>query len=453
MPDNTMYKDRTWAPRPQAESVLRDIMARLLKECPKAREYQQTLTERCAVRLRDIVDHIAFSDAAIAENITSAGWRETSSDVWENSSGMFPAFVRRDGPPILWVRVESAETFESSTGLRIKIEGAEHGPARRAMVFQTPSAGLGIFERSGHAGYDIPDVGAKAIFEARRGLQAIQARRREFDSIDQGLKHTENLVDALVGAIGDHWACDLWLKAEREYWMRKCAPGRRQKERQDRAGIGWSNIDHHTYDSSRAYFRGAVRILEKLGYKLREMLYAGELAGWGSQVLEQPALKSTIFADVDLAPEELNIDFAHEPLPPLDRHRRAGLVSAMHGESILEAGLNHVAGLYDWRVLHAQLAKEGVEMMAPFSDLDELYQELTAGDWGAVDPGRIDRLEQEGHLPKEEADRIRIEGAIVTHLENIERNYGYKGFNRLGIDSVLRKLDPRAYAGDTQVVQ
>jgi hypothetical protein len=38
-----------------------------------------------------------------------------------------------------------------------------------------------------------------------------------------------------------------------------------------------------------------------------------------------------------------------------------------------------------------------------------------------------------------------FDGSIITHLENIERNDGYKGFNREGIDSVLHKLDPRAY--------
>ena len=108
--------------------------------------------------------------------------------------------------------------------------------------------------------------------------------------------------------MGPHWACDLWLRAERYYWMSRCRPGRWQKSRQDAVGIGWSNIDHHTYDSSRRHYRHTIRILEKLGYELREMLYAGELAGWGSQVLEQPTLKSTIFADVDLAPEELTID-------------------------------------------------------------------------------------------------------------------------------------------------
>jgi hypothetical protein len=227
--------------------------------------------------------------------------------------------------------------------------------------------------------------------------------------------------------------------------MARCRSGRRQKERQDAVGIGWANIDHHTYDGSRRHYRHTIRIFEKLGYELREMLYAGELAGWGSQVLEQPTLKSTIFADVDLAPEELTVDFAHEDLPDLPRHRRAGFLSFLHGESILEAGLNHVAGLYDRKALARQLRAEGIEMMAPFSDMDHLYQELTHGDWAPVDPRRVDALAAGGHISAEEAEQIRLNGAIVAHLENIERNDGFKGFNREGIDGVLRKLDPRAY--------
>jgi hypothetical protein len=234
--------------------------------------------------------------------------------------------------------------------------------------------------------------------------------------------------------------------------MSRCDAGRHQWRRQLSVGVGWANIDHHTYDGSREHFRKTVEILETLGYELREMLYAGELAGWGSQVLEQPALKSTIFADVDLAPEELTIDFAHEPLPPLDKHRRAGVLSILHGESILEAGLNHVAALYDQERLRSQLAESGVSMMPPFSDFDHLYQELTLGERVPVDPKRVDQLEGEGHLPRDEAEDIRLNGAIATHLENIERNFGYKGFNKAGIDGVLRKLDPRTYGKNRDVV-
>jgi hypothetical protein len=86
--------------------------------------------------------------------------------------------------------------------------------------------------------------------------------------------------------------------------------------------------------------------------------------------------------------------------------------------------------------------------MAPFTDFPHLYQELTTGDWVAVDPKRVDALERGGHIAADEAERLRTGGSILSHLENIERNEGFKGFNREGIDSVLRKLDPRAYAAN-----
>ena len=42
---------------------------------------------------------------------------------------------------------------------------------------------------------------------------------------------------------------------------------------------------------------------------------------------------------------------------------------------------------------------------------------------------------------------------IATHLENIERNEGYKGFNKPGIDGVLRALDPRASVRGTALLK
>jgi hypothetical protein len=225
-----------------------------------------------------------------------------------------------------------------------------------------------------------------------------------------------------------------------------------QKSLQDAIGIGWCNIDHHTYDGSRAHYRHSIRILEKLGYERREMLHAGELAGWGSQVLEKPVIGSTIFADVDLAPHELTVDFAHEVLPELPKHRRAGLLTELLGESILEAGLNHVAALYDHVLLHRQLEQRNISAMAPFTDWPHLYQALTERDGCAVDPARVDRLEAGGHIGADEAERLRLEGSIVMHLEDVERNDAYKGLNREGIDSVLRKLDPRAYLANANEV-
>ncbi|WP_156029855.1 hypothetical protein [Sphingomonas sp. URHD0057] len=444
MSPHSSYKNRNWSTQPAAETLLRQLLDERLGRCPPARQFGTALLAGTGVRLRDILDHMTFDDDLTVERIERAGW-VGADGVWEHPGGYFPAFVRRSGPLTSWFRVENADLFAARHGPDAPIEGVRYGPARRLVAFTCDQIAFGALERAGHSGYDIPAIEPGRIRAARIHLQSFTARRRQFDTVEQGLAHTETLAEAAVADLGADWACDLWLRAERNFWMSRCRAGRRQKERQDALGIGWANIDHHTYDSSRRHYRHTIRILETLGYQLREMLYAGELAGWGSQVLEQPTLKSTIFADVDLAPEELAIDFAHEELPELPQPRRAGVLSFLHGESILEAGLNHVAGLYDRRVLQGHLRAEGIEMMSPFSDFDHLYQELTHGDWAAVDPRRVDQLEADGHLPADEAEQIRLNGAIVAHLENIERNDGYKGFNRDGIDGVLRKLDPRAY--------
>ncbi len=442
-------KDRVWEVQPDAEATLREFVDAALARNKAAGDYAGSLLDGCAIRMRDIIDYVETTDGELRSRLTQNGWHENDG-ILRHAEGYFPEFVAGDRD-VVWFRAENIEAFAKATGLDLEIEGLRHGPIRRAIAFDGSPA-FGVVQRSGHIGFDVPNTPDETIRLARLHGQAFGARRRQFADVSEGLDHTQELVSAAVSDLGPHWACDVWLRAERAYWMSRCDAGRHQWRRQLSVGVGWANIDHHTYDGSREHFRKTVEILETLGYELREMLYAGELAGWGSQVLEQPALKSTIFADVDLAPEELTIDFAHEPLPPLDKHRRAGVLSILHGESILEAGLNHVAALYDQERLRSQLADSGVSMMPPFSDFDHLYQELTLGERVPVDPVRVDRLEREGHLPKDEAEDIRLNGAIATHLENIERNFGYKGFNKAGIDGVLRKLDPRAYGKNRDVV-
>lgn len=442
--------ERDWTVQPAAERWLAGTLAAALAANPDAERYAAALLDRCGVRLRDIVDHLRLP-APLLAGARAAGWQAVAGaaddGLLENPDGFFPAVLPGDDDQVhIAFRVESLDQFQAVTGQRHAIAGAPFAPLRIALAFAGDGSRFLAVERNGATGYAPADPPPENIRAARLHLQRFRTRPRRFASVAEGLAHTEALVDAAVAEIGPHRACDLWLKAEREYWMTRCPAGAWAKARQDAAGIGWANIDHHTYDGSREHFRVTVRILEKLGYELREMLYAGELAGWGSQILEQPALKSTIFADVDLAPHEIAVDFAHDVLPPLDRHRRAGVLSVLHGESILEGGLNHVAGLYDNQRLRAIAAAEGRRMMAPFSDFPFLYQELTEGDWAAVDPARVDALEAGGHIGAAEAEQIRLNGAIAAHLENLERNEGYKGFNKPGIDGVLRQLDPRGVA-------
>jgi hypothetical protein len=46
-------------------------------------------------------------------------------------------------------------------------------------------------------------------------------------------------------------------------------------------------------------------------------------------------------------------------------------------------------------------------------------------------------------ISSEQADKFRREGALGSHLEVLERNDGYKGFNQTGISDIIHRTDPR----------
>jgi hypothetical protein len=44
-----------------------------------------------------------------------------------------------------------------------------------------------------------------------------------------------------------------------------------------------------------------------------------------------------------------------------------------------------------------------------------------------------------------QAEQFRREGALGSHLEILDRNDGYKGFNQTGISKIILKTDPRLH--------
>lgn len=433
-----------WKVEPKAEKFLNGVLEAAYQSCPKAKEFADYMLDTIAVRVRDILDHITFSDPNLISVLNENGWTSENNSVFKNPSGLFPEFVLKEGRQKVCFKVEFIEDFLKANNIESVIEGKQGSQYRTALAFKGSETDFWAVERHGTTTFEIEDTSDEKIRLARVHQQVFRARRREFDTVPQGFDHMDVLVEKAVSDIGAHWACELFLRAEREYWMKRNKAGRIQKERQDVLGIGWANQDHHTFDSSREHFYRTINVLEKLGFECRELFYAGAGAGWGSQILEQPVLNSVIFADIDLAPEELDIDFAHDKnIKPLYPLRRAGLWCAMHGESMLEAGLNHLECMYDAKKFNEHFKKLNIEMMEPFSDFPHLYQALTVGEWWAVAPDRIDKLEKEGHLTPEAAENFRQYGAIGSHFENLERNDGFKGFNQPGIDDVLKIIDPR----------
>src|SRR5207244_10344433 len=200
---------------------------------------------------------------------------------------------------------------------------------------------------------------------------------------------------------------------------------------------------HHTFRSSRRHFLDLMRVMEKLGFEWSEVCYAGAKAGWGAQILEQPVEGIVVFADVDLMPEETEIDFSRQPLPTPARLGTVGLWVGLHGESFLEAGMHHLEARFDFALLREQLSACGINTMKPFSDFDFLRQAFTEGERWPVRPARAERLLSSGLITREQLEKFLSEGAIGSHLENLQRHGGFKGFNQKSVSVIISATDPR----------
>ena len=438
-----------WVVQPAADALVHRLVADALDRCPDGARLADRLLQGAGIRLTDLLDHIVVADSiALRDESIDAGFviSGEAPPTATHGGGIFPDIVLRPAPGTsLAISVESVPDFIFAHGLIAQIDGVCGGTYRRARVYVGNEADIWVVERHGQAGFALPVHSVGALSAAAAHLGSFRVRQRLFDDPADGFDHTERLIRRAIRDLGTHWACALFLRAERDYWEARNGAARVQKARQDALGLGWANDDHHTYDTSREWFRRTIDILELLGFVCRERFYAGAEAGWGSQILEQPVLGTVIFADIDLAPDELTGDFAHAELRPLPSLRRAGLWCALHGESMLEAGLNHLECTYNSAALCTQLEGLGVQLMPPFSHFPHLYQQLTVGEWWPVRAERLDRLLRDGLITREQAAAFGQRGAVGSHLENLERNQGYKGFNQPGISSVLRTIDPREF--------
>ena len=159
--------------------------------------------------------------------------------------------------------------------------------------------------------------------------------------------------------------------------------------------------------------------------------------------MESAATGIVVFADVDLSPGEIDIDFAKQKLPDLPALRTVGLWCALHGDSFLQAGMHHLEARFDFARLRDQLAVEGVATMKPFSDFAFLKQAFTEGERWRVRPERVATLLLAGLITPEQADGFLRDGALGSHLENLQRKGGFKGFNQKAVSAIIAATDPR----------
>jgi hypothetical protein len=346
-------------------------------------------------------------------------------------------------PLALAIHVDSISDFISANKLSTKPDGEPFTRYRRILISVENDTHFEAIERSGYRGYCLGEAVAGKTDAWREAQRLWKTRPRIFDDDAEGFRQTHALLDRVISLVGRELACDIAFAQERAYWEQRNRAAQIQKKRQDHLGLGWANHDHHTFRSSRSHFLDLMLALEKLGFERRERYYAGAQAGWGAQILEHPVTGIVTFCDVDLEPEETRIDFSRQGLSAGRRLGTIGLWVGLHGESFLQAGMHHLECRFDFSLLREQLAVEGVGTMKPFSDFAFLKQAFTQGEQWPVRRERAERLLRTGLIDETQFSKFVSEGAIGSHLENLQRKGGFKGFNQSSVSVIIRETDPR----------
>jgi len=453
-PDTPMIE---WLRYPEAEDYVAAKLEQFTAVVPFARTLQADLILHTSSRLVDWLDHLVLADGdAPRGQLADLGFAPVEvpagpgDRVVQHPGALFPAVVLRAETGLkpgevaaAAVQVEDIFEFLMTHHVAACIEGTPLSPYRRARVAWDGEREFFVVERRGHQGLVpvemLPDYPQHYLCAFERWA----ARPRESADPRDGMAQTLALARSLASELGTDAAAWVAFSAEREHWQRRNKAGQIQKSRQDRLGMGWGNHDHHTFRSSRETFNDLIQILETLGFRPRERFYAGAEAGWGAQVMEQPVCRFAVFADVDLSPAEVEGDFAHRSLSPRSELGTVGLWTALHGESMLAAGLHHLAGRFDFDAATASLAEWGVNMMEPFSKFSYLRQAFTRGERWDVPRERLQELVASGRIDLTQAQRFEHSGAVGSHLENIQRGEGFKGFNQRTISDIISRTDPR----------
>jgi hypothetical protein len=450
----TAPADFNWPLAYEAEALLATHINAFLAKNRTAATLAARMRDETGTEFFEWTDHLVIS-ANHEKAFRAAGFVTEASDapvhhtVLAHPHAMLPrALVSLPATPStaprsLAVRPEYLADFMARHGLAGEPAGAPGSRYRVITVSEENGALFQAVERSGYRGFLAAEPRAGFAADVLQVRELFRTRKRNFGHDDEAVRQAFAVQQKCLELVGVDVACEIFFAEERHFWELRNRAARVQKRRQDLLGLGWANHDHHTFRCSRRYFPDLVKFLENLGLVKRERFYAGAEAGWGAQVMETPSVGIVVFADVDLLPGEVDQDYAAQRLPETGVARTVGLWCGLHGDSFLQAGMHHLEARFNFPLLREQLAAEGVSTMKPFSDFPFLKQAFTEGERWPVDPRRAEALLDRGLITGEQCAGFIQVGAIGSHLENLQRKGGFKGFNQQAVSAIIAATDPR----------
>jgi hypothetical protein len=445
-------KNFDWPLAYEGEKFIRVRLGEFLAGNSFARGLAARMHNETGTDFFEWVDHLVLSPddetALVKAGFVHDKKAETSRGevVLEHPHATLPRVLLRRGkanPGVVAIKPEFVADFIAANHLTAEPDGEPRSRYRRVVVSVEKGSQLEAVERRAYRGFVPAKLKQGELAAILKAAELFNMRPRYPENDAEGIVVANRILTRAVNLVGRDVACQLFFEAERVYWERRNRAARFQKFRQDTLGLGWGNHDHHTFRCSRAHFTDLIKFLMKLGFQKRERYYAGAEAGWGAQISEQPLTGIVVFADVDLMPEETSIDFSVNKLPPAPRLGTVGLWTGLHGDSFLQAGMHHLEARFDFASLRDQLQSNGLNMMKPFSDFEFLRQAFTEGERWPVSPARVERLATGGLITAEQREKFLHEGAIGSHLENLQRHGGFKGFNQKSVSAVIAATDPR----------
>lgn len=442
-----------WKLHPYAENLLIQHIDTFLKNNSFACKLSFAIERDASTRFLDWIDHMVLSEDVLSvKAIKEAGFEESGHI--EAPTGMrvfvhpgavfFPVLLSQINVTEVVLKPERLDHFIQVIGRNISSEGDIYGPYRKAVISAQGDYIFSAVERRGFRGFLVHEK-TNDIQEYRQALETFFCRQRYYESLEGAMEATQKLIEDTCKRLSPSRVTDAFFRAERMYWERRNRAGKIQKARQDRLGLGWGNHDHHTYRSSRENFTRLIKIFETLGFICREQFFAGEEAGWGAQILEHPECNLVLFTDIDLLKEERDVNFTRYGLKQTTHRGTVGLWVELHGESILQAGLHHLAARFDFEKLRTDLKQQNITTMNPFSYFKFLKQAFIEGEIWRADGTRLDRLLEKGSLTKAQYETFLKDGALGGHLENVQRTQGFKGFNQHSVSAIIKATDPRKY--------
>ena len=370
-----------------AEKFLQERIAAFLKVNSFAHKLGERMRDETGTDFFEWVDHLVLSpkDEKVLREVGFAVDEEADAPggdiVLHHPRATLPRVLLRAGqkqnPAVIALRPEFVADFVAKNDLAAEIEGAPLSQYRRVTVSEENGTRLEAVERRAYRGFMTAPLKPGQLEAIVKVREWWHTRKRIFANDAEGFEAANRLLNQSIPLVGRDQTCQIYFEAERAYWENRNRAARVQKFRQDQLGLGWGNHDHHTFRCSREHFVDTIEFLLKLGFEKRERYYAGAEAGWGAQISEQSMVGIVVFADVDLLPDETQIDFSSNRLPAATKLGTVGLWVGLHGESFLGAGMHHLEARFDYQLLRDQLKEHGVNTMNPFSNFEFLRQAFT----------------------------------------------------------------------------